>query len=87
MPSPKQAVSGKLARTVKTCRIAGLTMAAAKDFNDHLTFMVNNAEVALSMVEDGDPLRAIMQDLQRDSLACATISRTLMLLAKKEAGI
>lgn len=61
-------------------RLSSLALAAGKDFNDELTFILNHAQVALETLGGEHPARAELVELQHSVRRCAEISRCLLLL-------
>lgn len=61
-------------------RLSGLALAASKDFNDELTFILNHAEVSLDMLGREHPAIPSMVELQHSAIRCAEITRSLLLL-------
>jgi hypothetical protein len=55
-------------------------LAAGKDFNDELTFIVNHAEAALDLLGPRHPAFPELRDLQDSAVRCAEITRCLLLL-------
>jgi len=61
-------------------RLSGLALAASKDFNDELTFILNHADVALELVGTQHPACASLRELQQSAERCAEITRCLLRL-------
>ena len=69
--------------TASACRLSGLALAASKDFNDELTFIMNHADVALELLGPDHPASAGLRELQQSALRCAEIARCLLRLTLK----
>jgi len=61
-------------------RLSSLTMAAGKDFNDELTFIVNHAEASLDLIGPKHPASGDLVELTHAALRCAETARCLLLL-------
>ncbi len=61
-------------------KLSGLALAAAKDFNDELTLILNHAETSLGLIGSGHPASAGLVELQHSVMRCAEITRCLLLL-------
>lgn len=61
--------------------LAILSLAAGKDFNDELTFILNHAETALNLVGPNHPARESLVELTHASMRCAETARCLLVLA------
>ena len=61
-------------------RLSSLTMAAGKDFNDELTFILNHADVSLDMLGPHHPAGPGLIELQHAARRCAETTRGLLLL-------
>jgi len=55
-------------------------MAAGKDFNDELTFILNYAEVSLDLLGPEHPASEGIVELTRAAMRCAETTRCLLLL-------
>jgi hypothetical protein len=64
-------------------RLSSLTLAAGKDFNDELTFILNHAEVSLDMLGPYHPAGANLVELQHAVVRCAETTRCLLLLTER----
>jgi hypothetical protein len=67
-------------------RLSGLALAAAKDFNDELTFILNHAEASLDLVGPRHPACGSLMELQHAVMRCAEITRCLSLLTLRAGG-
>lgn len=61
-------------------KLSGLALAAAKDFNDELTFILNHAEVSMDLLGPQHPANDHLNELQHSAVRCAEITRCLLLL-------
>jgi hypothetical protein len=61
-------------------RLTSLTMAAGKDFNDELTFILNYAEVSLDLLGPEHPASEGMVEVTHAAMRCAETTRCLLLL-------
>jgi len=61
-------------------RLTALALAAGKDFNDELTFILNHADLSLDLLPAGHPARPELIALQHSATRCAEITRCLLLL-------
>ena len=61
-------------------RLSSLTMAAGKDFNDELTFILNYAEVSLDLLGPKHPASDGIVELTHAAMRCAETTRCLLLL-------
>jgi len=61
-------------------RLSSLTLAAGKDFNDELTFILNHAEVSLDLLGAAHPASTELVELQHAAMRCAETTRCLLLL-------
>ncbi len=61
-------------------------MAAGKDFNDELTFILNHAEVSLDLLGPEHPACESIVELTRAAMRCAETTRCLMLMTSKLGG-
>jgi len=64
-------------------RLTSLTMAAGKDFNDELTFILNHADVSLDMLGPEHPACEGMVEVTRAAMRCAETTRCLLLLTQR----
>jgi hypothetical protein len=64
-------------------RLSSLTLAAGKDFNDELTFILNHADVTRDMLGPYHPADAELTELQQAALRCAETTRCLLLLTQR----
>ena len=64
-------------------RLSSLTMAAGKDFNDELTFILNYAEVSLDLLGPEHPASEGMVELTHAAMRCAETTRCLLLLTER----
>jgi hypothetical protein len=64
-------------------RLSSLTMAAGKDFNDELTFILNYADVSLYMLGPEHPASEGMVELTHAAMRCAETTRCLLLLTQR----
>ena len=62
-------------------RLSAVTLAASKDFNDELTFVVNLAEESLERLEAGHAAAPDLIQLQHCARRCAETARCLLLLS------
>jgi len=58
-------------------------MAAGKDFNDELTFIMNHAEDSLDRLSPDHPAGAGLVELQHAAMRCAETTRSLLLLTQR----
>jgi hypothetical protein len=58
-------------------------MAAGKDFNDDLTFILNHAEVSLDLLGPEHPACESIVELTHAAMRCAETTRCLMLMTSK----
>ncbi len=61
-------------------RLSSLTMAAGKDYNDELTFILNHAEVSLDLLGPNHPASDGLVELTHAAMRCAETTRSLLLL-------
>ncbi|HXM40165.1 MAG TPA: hypothetical protein VN924_02885 [Bryobacteraceae bacterium] len=61
-------------------RLSSLTMAAGKDFNDELTFILNHAEASLDLLGPEHPASDGLVELTHAAIRCARTTRCLLLL-------
>ena len=61
-------------------RLSTLAMAAGKDFNDELTFILNYAEVSLDLLGPEHPASEGMVEVTHAAMRCAETTRCLLLL-------
>jgi hypothetical protein len=61
-------------------RLSGLALAAGKDFNDELTFILNRAEISLNLLPPDHPASHELIEMQHSAIRCAEITRCLLLL-------
>ncbi|MFN7997277.1 MAG: hypothetical protein U0Q18_26915 [Bryobacteraceae bacterium] len=61
-------------------RLSCLAMAAARDFNDELTLILNHADISMDLIGDYHPAEAPLEDLQRCVRRCAEITRCLSIM-------
>jgi hypothetical protein len=61
-------------------RLTSLTMAAGKDFNDELTFILNHAEVSLDLLGPEHPASEGLVEVTHAAMRCAETTRCLLLL-------
>jgi hypothetical protein len=61
-------------------RLSGLTLAAAKDLNDELMFVLNHASVSLDLLGPKHPASPGLIELQHAAIRCAEITRCVSLL-------
>jgi hypothetical protein len=64
-------------------RLSSLTMAAGKDFNDELTFILNHAEVSLDLLGPEHPASDELVELTHAAMRCAETTRCLLLLTER----
>lgn len=64
-------------------RLSSLTLAAGKDFNDELTFILNHAEISRDMLGPYHPAGAGLVELQQAVLRCAETTRCLLRLTER----
>jgi len=64
-------------------RLSSLTMAAGKDFNDELTFILNHAEISLDLLGPEHPASDGLVELTRAAMRCAETTRCLLLLTER----
>lgn len=64
-------------------RLSSLAMAAGKDFNDELTFILNHAEVSLDLLGPQHPASGGIVELTRAAMRCAETTRCLLLLTQR----
>jgi len=63
-------------------RLCSLAMAAGKDYNDELTFILNHAEVSLNLIGPDHPAGAHLVELTHAALRCAETARCLLVLTE-----
>jgi hypothetical protein len=61
-------------------RLSTLSMAAGKDFNDELTFILNHADVSLGMLGTAHPASDGIVEMAHAAMRCAETARCLMRL-------
>ena len=61
-------------------RLSSLTLAAGKDYNDELTFILNHAEVSLDLLGPEHPASGGIVELTNAAMRCAATTRSLLLL-------
>jgi len=61
-------------------RLSSLTMAAGKDFNDELTFILNYADISLDLLGPEHPASKGLVELTHAAKRCAETTRCLLLL-------
>jgi hypothetical protein len=71
------------ALTAELDRLSGLALAAGKDFNDELTFILNHAATLLQMLGAEHEASVALAELQDATLRCAEISRCLLLVTTR----
>ncbi len=54
------------------------TVAAAMDFNNELTLILNHLAVSLKLLGPGHPASPGLLDLQRSALRCADVTRRML---------
>lgn len=64
-------------------RLSCLALAAAKDFNDELTFILNHAQLTLDRLEPGHPAGANLTEVRHSAIRCAEIARGLPLVSTR----
>jgi len=64
-------------------RLSSLTLAAGKDFNDELTFIMNHAEDSIDRLGPDHPAGAGLVELQHAAMRCAETTRSLLLLTQR----
>jgi len=64
-------------------RLSSLAMAAGKDFNDELTFILNHAEVSLDLLGPKHPATDGIVELTHAAMRCAETTRSLLLLTSR----
>ncbi|HTQ56232.1 MAG TPA: hypothetical protein VMI94_17310 [Bryobacteraceae bacterium] len=64
-------------------RLSSLTLAAGKDFNDELTFILNHADVSLGLVGPDHPAGPGLVEVQHAAIRCAETTRYLLLLTQR----
>jgi len=64
-------------------RLSSLTMAAGKDYNDELTFILNHAEVSLDLLGPQHPASDGIVELTHAAMRCAETTRCLLLLTQR----
>jgi len=64
-------------------RLSSLTMAAGKDYNDELTFILNHAEVSLDLVGPQHPASDGIVELTQAAMRCAETTRCLLLWTQR----
>lgn len=58
-------------------------MAAGKDFNDELTFILNHAEISLDLLGPEHPASDGIVELTHAAMRCAETTRCLLLLTER----
>ena len=71
----------KLAREYD--RLASLVLAAGKDFNDELTFILNNAAIALAELGPQHPASEALIEMQHAAIRCASTTHVLLKHAQR----
>ena len=56
-------------------RLSSLTLAAGKDYNDELTFILNHAEVSLDLLGPQHPASDGLVELTHAAMRCAETTR------------
>jgi hypothetical protein len=64
-------------------RLTSLTMAAGKDYNDELTFILNHAEVSLDLLGPAHPASDGLVEVTHAAMRCAETTRCLLLLTSR----
>jgi len=64
-------------------RLSSLSMAAGKDFNDELTFILNYADVSLDLLGPQHPARNGLVELTHATRRCAETARALLVLTMR----
>jgi hypothetical protein len=64
-------------------RLSSLTMAAGKDFNDELTFILNYAEASLDLLGPEHPACDGLVEVTHAAMRCAETTRCLLLLTQR----
>jgi hypothetical protein len=64
-------------------RLSVLAMAAGKDFNDELTFILNHAAISLEMLGPDHPASGDLVELTHAVMRCAETSRCLVALTER----
>jgi hypothetical protein len=64
-------------------RLSSLTMAAGKDFNDELTFILNYADESLALLGPAHPASDGLVELTHAAMRCAETTRCLLLLSER----
>jgi hypothetical protein len=64
-------------------RLSSLTMAAGKDYNDELTFILNYAEVSLDLLGPEHPASDGLVELTHAAMRCAETTRCLLVLTQR----
>jgi hypothetical protein len=65
----------KIVKIDKACVVAA---AAARDFNDELTVILNSVSESLENLDEGHPARLLLLDLQRAAKRCVTKAEGLL---------
>jgi hypothetical protein len=65
-------------KVVRIDRAYMVAAAAARDYNDELTVILNSLEGALSHLEEGHPALPLLQDLQSAAQRCVRKTEGLM---------
>jgi hypothetical protein len=64
-------------------KLSTLALAAAKNFNDELTFILNHAEASLDLLGTAHPASPGLTELQQAAVRCAEITRCLQALTQR----
>jgi hypothetical protein len=64
-------------------RLSVLSMAAGKDINDELTFILNHAEVSLGLLGPAHPAGNGLVELTHAAMRCAETIRCLLVLTQR----
>jgi len=64
-------------------RLSVLALAAGKDFNDELTFILNHAATSLEMLGPDHPASSDLVELTHAAMRCAETTRCLLVLTER----
>ena len=79
-----RALEDQLAQDSKLKSIGRLAGGVAHDFNNLLTAIMGNAEVALLVLDEGQPARENVREILEASLRAASLTRQLLSFARKQ---
>ena len=80
----KQRLEAQLQQAVKMESIGVLAGGVAHDFNNALTTILGNAELALMDLPEDAPLAGMLREIQRAGLSAASLTRQLLAFSRKQ---